>query len=124
MSTFPSTFPACCPPADATDAKGVVHRICMSNPATTRDFLTHEEKDLAPDADPCDRASISVFQTHERACHRMRLSPWLGTVVVSGELKPEHGKMKLTNQRSGHINWWPYENVARETPFTEYRTCP
>lgn len=124
MPSFPAYMPDCCPPADASDAAGKVFRIVRHNPATADDFKTHTEKGTARSADACERAGVSVFLTHRQACHRLRLSPHLGTMIAAGTLTPTHGKMHVNKPEAGHANWWPYEGVVRHQPFTEYQPCP
>lgn len=55
MSTnksFPTYFPACCPPEQAVDANGLVFRIVKHENLTNADFLSHHELKTAMTADP------------------------------------------------------------------------
>jgi hypothetical protein len=124
MAEFPSDWPPGCPPHDADDARGAVFRIVRNSVPTPEDFKTHEELGLAPSAPPCARRSVSVFLRREGACHRLRLSPHLGTRVAEGMLDPSCGKMKLSSVKSGHIDWWPYQGVERHQYFKEAVPCP
>jgi hypothetical protein len=120
---FPSYFPPACPPAEARDANGAFYRIVSGSPLREDDFKSHREGGTAPSAPPCGRCGISVFISRAGACHRLRLSPHLGHAVAEGRLAPENGKTLLTNQRSGHVEWWPYDGVVRHQLFSDPRPC-
>ncbi len=115
VPTFPQSFPPGCPPADATDASGVVFRLATDNPPTETDLASHAELGKLPNAPPCLRAGLSVLRTRDDATHMSRLFPFLGSFLASGELGPHHGKTKLTPSRaaSTHTTWWPYDGVDR-----------
>jgi hypothetical protein len=112
------------PPQDAEDASGAVFRIVAGDSVTSEDLKTYDELGLAPSAPACNRRALSVYRTRETACHRLKLSPRLRTAVASATLNPADGKLKLTNPRSGHISWWPFDGVDRLAPFTEASPCP
>jgi hypothetical protein len=101
-----------------------VFRILRAQTPTPEDFRTYAELGLAPSAPDCARRSVSVFTSRERACHRLKLSPRLGTCVAEGTLDPSCGKMMVTKGKSGHIDWWPYEGVERHRYFKEALSCP
>lgn len=118
MSVFPDDWPPDCPPPDAVPAIGVVYRLVKNNPAAVTDFRTHAELNKLPKAPPCLRVGLSVFRTREDAVHQAALLPFLGDKVASGELRPEHGKTKLTpGKMPSHTTWWPYPIVDRVAPF-------
>ncbi|GEN12644.1 hypothetical protein MFU01_76810 [Myxococcus fulvus] len=121
---FPDTWPKECPPDDAVDAHGVVYRIISGEAATPEDFKSYEELGLAPNAPACSRRSVSVFNSRQGACHRLKLSPRLGKGVAEGSIDATCGKMKLTSTKSGHIDWWPYEGINRLARFKETQPCP
>ncbi len=50
---------------------------------TVEDFKTYHELGLAPQAPPCSRRAISVFNSRLNACHRLKLTPRLGTQVLT-----------------------------------------
>jgi hypothetical protein len=115
---FPDWFPGGCPTADTPDAAGKVYRIVDSTLPANQRFRSHHELGTAPNADPCRRCAVSVFNSPEGARHRQRLSPRLGDAISEGTLTPESGKTRLTNA-TGHISWWPYEGIDRVALFEE-----
>jgi hypothetical protein len=125
MPSTSSNWPPNCPPADAVDVGGDVYRVVLSNPPSADDFKSYHELDI-PGGTPCRRRAISVYGTRVQACHRARMSPHLGTTVARGELEACHGKMKLTNPKSGHIEWWcaaDLDCTERMTLFVEVEPC-
>lgn len=120
---FPTSWPNGCPPADAKPAEGPAFRIVSNSPPTAADFLSCFELGTLPDAPPCRRVAVSIFQTREQARHRQRLSPRLGTHTARAVLNPEAGSTKLTDPRTGHLAWWAPEGFARESLFDEVESC-
>jgi hypothetical protein len=118
-ASFPSYFPAGCPPPEASSASGVVFRIVAGGVLSDGDFRTHHEAGTALSAPPCRRCGVSVFNSLERAQHRLGLSPHLGNAIAQGELKEVAGKTLLTSERSGHLEWWPFDGVLRRSFFSE-----
>lgn len=119
---FPTTWPANCPPADAIDANGRVFRIVNNDPPMPEDFATHHETGRMPKGPACLRCGLSVFRDHRDAVHLRKLLPKIGRLVAVGDLKPIHGKTKLTSgQQPTHTTWWVYENVDRCQPFSVIR---
>jgi hypothetical protein len=123
-NSFGNGWPADCPPKDAVDADGLVHRIVKSNPPDEEDLKSHAELGTALNAPECGRRGVSVYSTRKHACHRLKLSPRLGTMVAEATLCASHGKMMVTSPKSGHIEWWPYEGVARHLLFQGASPCP
>jgi hypothetical protein len=121
---FPADWPPGCPPSGAVDAAGIVHRIVKNQPPQEDELKSHAELGLAPGAPPCARLAISVFTSREGACHRLRLSPHLGTMVASAALSAEHGRLGTPNAKSGHREWWPYAGVVRHALFSGASACP
>lgn len=109
---FDMKLPDGCPADDAGEFDGVAFRVVKTNPPTDIDLLTHLEKQLAPSAPPCKRASISLFARLEQAQHLADMRPHLGTFVSSITLTAAHGRVGAANA-SGHIDWWPYEGMRR-----------
>lgn len=122
MPSFPPELPPNCPPADAVDACGSVYRIVSGETLKDADFATNAELGLAPDAPACLRCALSVFDSFDRALHRLRLSPRLGSAISEGQLQAEHGKIK-PGGNSGHISWWVYSEVTRALLFKEPKAC-
>jgi hypothetical protein len=118
-TSFPSYFPSGCPPPEASAALGHVYRIVAGNVLTDSDFKSHFEAGTALNAPPCRRCGVSVFHSLERAQHRLRLSPHIGNAIAQGELKECAGKTQLTSERSGHLEWWPFDGVLRRSYFSE-----
>lgn len=98
-------------------------KIVQGRPLGASDFKTHHEAKTAPHAPPCERCGISVFNSFENAAHRQRLSPRLGTAIAKGTLQSDAGKILLTNVKSGHMEWWPYQGVDRASYFFEVLSC-
>lgn len=116
--TFPSDWPADCPPADADDASGVVFRLVKGDPPTAGDFVTHFESGRLPNAPACLRCGLSVFRELQDAVHLRRLFPRLGSMIAQGTLQSSHGKTKLTSgQQPTHTTWWAYKHIDRCQPF-------
>ncbi len=117
-------WPADCPPADAVDAGGVVHRIVSHDPPTEDDLKSHAELGLAVNGPECLRRGVSLFSTRQQACHRLQFSRHLGTMVASATLQPVHGKMTRPHAKSGHLTWWSADGVVRHALFRGARPCP
>lgn len=118
---FPDDWPPGCPPDDAPPASGKVYRIVRTSPPTAADFRSHREMGKLPDADPCLRRGLSMFQTVEGAMHARELfRRRLGKFIACGTLASEHGKLKPTPSRTlpNHVTWWAYVDVARAVPFS------
>lgn len=78
-----------------------------------------------PTAPPCLRAGLSVFRTRDDAVHQATLLPFLGKMVASAELHPEHGKVKLTPGKvTSHSTWWPYPGIDRPALFQTGEVSP
>lgn len=122
-ASFPHYFPPGCPPSNAGPASGLVFRIVAGGVLTEEDFQSHYEAGTASNAPPCGRCGVSVFNSSERALHRLRLSPHLGKAIARGQLKADGGRTQLTNARSGHVEWWPYAGVTRRSFFKELTPC-
>ncbi len=119
MPVFPTWFPPGCPPPAAGDAQGAVYRIVSGGPLSEDDFLTYHELGQGLTINPCRRCGVSVFASLARARHRLALSPRLGTAIARGVLDASAGKAKLTDWRSGHVEWWAYDGVTRHSYFQE-----
>lgn len=119
MPSFPSHFPSDCPPAHAKQASGAVFRIVTEGVLAEPHFQSHYEAGTVLKAPACGRCGVSVFDSLERALHRLRLSPHLGTAIAKGELAVSAGMTQLTNERSGHVEWWPFDGVSRRSYFAE-----
>lgn len=114
---FDLNLPATCPPEDATARTQSAYRLVKSDPPTQDDLLTHQELGLAPKANPCRRASISIFQSREQANHRLEMSPHLGSHIAFAELNAGHGQISRAQPQSGHMDWWPYQGMRRPEDF-------
>jgi len=114
---FPQGFPDGCPPADAEDASGVVHRIVIQSPPGADDFRTYEEMGITH-GQPCKRRGLSTYRKKEDAIHQQGLYPRLGRYIAAGELNATHGKVDVPRSpRNSHVTWWPYDGVDRVAPF-------
>lgn len=115
---FPDNWPDDCPPADAEAANGNYFRVGKNNPPVADDFKSHAERGIAPSANPCMRAGLSLLRSTDDATHQTNLFPKLGKLIFCGSLSAEHGKTKLTGGKlPTHTTWWPYEGIDRVAPF-------
>jgi hypothetical protein len=105
---FGPLFPDGCPPDDARNAEGVVFRIVVGAVFDPDDFKSHAELNKARGAPPCARCGVSVYDSLVNACHRLRISPHLGSAIAEGELEAATGRLSAPN-RQGHMEWWPYQ---------------
>lgn len=119
---FPDWFVPNCPPNDAVEATGTVYRFVAANPADPQEFLSYHETDERPNAAPCQRCGLSVFERLENVRGTLR-HLWktypkksYGPHVVKRELSPADGKIKATGS-PGHRTWWAYEGVERHASF-------
>lgn len=124
QAKFAEGFPPGCPPDEAVTPNGFVYRVVQSAEICADDFLTNEEQGTALSAPSCLRRGISVFDSHERAVHRWRISPRLGNAVAEGLLSDSAGKISLPNKKNGHITWWPYDGINRVEFFSPGMPCP
>ena len=116
--TYDLDLPPNCPLYGAEERDSDAYRVVKSDPPTHEDLRTHQELNLAPNADPCRRASISVYSSYEQAKHRLDLTPHLGEHIAVAPLSTGHGRLSLASPSSGHIDWWPYANMRRPEDFT------
>jgi hypothetical protein len=123
MPNFPEHYPENCPPEDATVTSGDVYRITKTTDLSEDDFLSYYDLQKQSTACECAKRSISLFKTLDNARHRLRLTPRLGTAISKGTLDEDAGKMKVTNAKSGHIDWWVYCEVVPKDYFSEAILC-
>lgn len=120
---FPDNWPENCPPEDADDAAGIVYRIVKNVPPLPEDLATHFETNRLRNAPACLRCGLSVFREVRDVVHQRLLLPKLGEFIASADLKPEHGKAKLTpGTQPTHTTWWAYEGVQRANLFVVMAT--
>ncbi len=115
--TFDLVLPQGCPLAGASETARDAYRVVKTAPPTGEDLLTYQELGLLPKANPCKRASVSLFSSYEGAKHRLELSPHLGEHIAIASLTPSHGQLSDTHPASGHIDWWPYAGMRRPSDF-------
>jgi hypothetical protein len=122
MTSFPGSWPADCPPADALAASGVVFRIIKSGPPSADDFLSYRELGKLDERRPCECVGLSVFFDLADAQHYADKYPYVGTLVAKAKLEAIHGRLKSTPRTFGkrtfsHATWWPFEGVERHSIF-------
>lgn len=88
----------------------VFHRIVRTNPATLADFVSNEEKGLAPPDDPELRAvwdGLSVYSTLSQARRKRRMSPGIGVFIAVLRV-PTDGSVRYerTLGGDGHHTVW------------------
>ncbi|WP_247392631.1 hypothetical protein, partial [Ralstonia pseudosolanacearum] len=72
--TFDLVLPQGCPLAGASETARDAYRVVKTAPPTREDLLTYQELGLLPKANPCKRASVSLFSSYEGAKHRKRVT--------------------------------------------------
>lgn len=118
---FEAHFPVGCPPSDAVFGPKLVFRLCAGGLPEAGDFLSHYEKGLLPDADPCQRCGLSVYVTQEGAEITKRTIPYFRRhKIVSGSVPANAGKLASTPSRQNrfHWSWWPASGIVRHSFFS------
>lgn len=112
MAKYKEALPLNCPFAEAKESERVLYRIFSDKSATQNNFrsyisIYHERKDLK---DNCKAYGLSFFDSKGVAIEYIKRNPSLGSFVAEVEVKPEHGKLMLTNKKNGHYTLWLYES--------------
>lgn len=114
-SSFPSDWPANCPPADSVGASITVYRTVRTNPPTENDFLSYREqgKKVSKQKE-CQACGLSVWPTREDAAHQREVFNWENPHIAEATLTPAYGKVKSTPSRSfpEHLTWWSCQSPA------------
>lgn len=81
------------------------------------DFLSYAELNKKPRGMECNIGwySCSCFTDSTELEAALKL-PRYNKKIMSGLIKPEYGPQK-TNTKTGHVDWWLYENTEVETEF-------
>ena len=87
---------------------------------SSQDFLTYKELGIRDDCRAC---GVSVYESLEKAVHYASLRPALGGMVAKGVIGEDAGEYRLTCSKSGHICWWPFQQVSRSSYFFEVVPC-
>lgn len=93
-----------------------------NNPCTESDFLTQAELGKALSGSQCLRVGLSLSTTYEAAKNTQDKYPHLGELIASGQLRAEHGKIKVG--ANAHATWWSYTNVVRHSLFSVVDEAP
>jgi hypothetical protein len=72
---------------------------------TKQDWKSHTELGTAKTADPCERASLSVWSTLEYAQYHLSIYTRFSGIAVA-ELTPGHGRIARTGKKPGHHSLW------------------
>lgn len=117
--TWPSFYPSCCPPDDATSAEGVVFRLVRNDPPSADDFLPWSvENDRVDKSTHCQSCAVSVFDRLDDVRQMQRRVPaQRPKPVAEGELKSEMGVTKPTGKNRGHRSWWLPEGIDPSPAF-------
>ena len=104
--------PQNCPYPHSTDSNGDAFRLVGNDPPAATDLLSHTERGLAPNAEPCDRAGVSVFISLETAKElRAGIKSFRNRKIACATLAPPHGRWCPTGKTKGHLTFWPRFNV-------------
>ncbi|MBF0548935.1 MAG: hypothetical protein HQK60_00225 [Deltaproteobacteria bacterium] len=117
---FPDDWPANCPPADAVDANITAYGHSKENPPGEHDIETFHEMNVPvkPGQDLCQRCGLSVSTTVEDAVEIRRLFPRRKRYIIVADLKPEHGKIKMTEGPvPSHATFWKYSHLTFQEIF-------
>lgn len=112
MSTYKETLPENCPFADAKEDQRILFRIFSEESPSGNNFMCYVSinpgrTDLVTN---CKAYGLSFFDSREVAIDYIKRNPSLGRFVAAVEVKPEHGRLMLTNKRNGHYTLWLYKS--------------
>lgn len=110
---WPESFPASCPPGEATIAEGDFYRIVDEDPVSDSDFHNHHERAAAGIIrrnwkDDCEAAGLSVIQSIDEAnALRDSVGPMRSKKIAHGSLGGS-GVMNATPSARcpTHHTWW------------------
>ena len=123
IKSFPSFFPANCPPDDAVENELVVYRYTHNSPPTEDDFKSHYEIDSERYKDIVDAYSLSVISNLDSAKNGLELNPGLRKkfkYIASGKVTKDSGVIKCTPSKNQkyHMSWWLYKGIKPSKEFT------
>ena len=114
--TWPTDFPADCPPGDAGPSNGIYYHIVKSDPPGPGDFVSQYDKNrrraennvIRGYASLCETMGLSTFTDINDAVDCFHHYPMLGDKIARLTLGREAGKVKATPRYSGesHHTWW------------------
>jgi hypothetical protein len=117
--SWPSYYPAGCPPESAAQPGGVMYRVVSTDPPDEKDFKPY--KLLFPQrrfTDECQACGLSVFGDMEDALRlRRRVGAFQDWLIARGSLGNGDGEILPTPTReaASHNTWWvPVEVAAGE----------
>ena len=129
--SWPSTYPADCPPEQALDANGTFYRLVKNDPPAREDFRTLAEqypsRRFSTKPSPKSGVSelvkahgLSLMADKEDVIRLRRAVPaYRDGLLGKGDLVPDHGKVLATPSQSGrsHHTWWTYDGAEPEAAF-------
>ena len=122
--SWPSHYPAdCCPPDDAEVARGPLYRFVPVNDGVVPKAFTcdlHNPHSNHTDADPCERAGLSVYRNQKTAEDALAFSPYLRKKkkIAVWQGPGPVGVFKPTGPRPGHYTWWAPDGTQYVTMFS------
>ncbi len=114
---YKEILPEGCPSVKAIEDEKILYRICVHETNVGENYhpytklYPHEEKYKAM----CDAYSISLFDKKETATLYAKRNARLGTHIAEIAVKRTHGKLRLTNKKTGHYSLWLYETFNHES---------
>lgn len=125
--TWPSHYPADCPPEGANDAVGEIYRLVTKRELQnlSSGFLCFKLKvpDQCEGKDPCLTSGLSVSVTYQDCIYQKEVSPFLRKkVILFTVLEDPLGKILSTEHVSkGHYTWWIPS--CMEEPWELFEVC-
>jgi hypothetical protein len=114
---WPTHFPPGCPcPACMPECRDVNERVyrIVRIPRNPLDAESHSERNLSLDSPPCQRAGLSSHLDLERLREVKRTRGyWKDRFIAAADLRPEHGRIAPTLDRSHHTLWLRAEHLAK-----------
>jgi len=113
MPEWPPHLPECCPPDDAHAAAGELWYFVFHAQPLADDFLSATQRDVFPNAHPCERAGLSCYRTKQELLALASATAQLKKRFASANtacatLQPDHGAVKPTPRpgNPGHHTLW------------------
>ena len=111
---YKENLPPYCPLARASEDEMVLYRLFLSERNHQENyipyFVNHPKY-----INHCKAYGISLFDSKEVAIEYALRNPDLGRYVAQVSIKRKHGKIVLTNKKTGHYTLWLYSSFDLQT---------